>query len=130
MKVIGALADLLMNERVSESLTYVVVMRDIGLILFMKQSMERKELKTVSLNSSACLRSLTMPSPSIGSISSSSSALIVSNLSFNASFKHDKFCVIGMFASYKFVNLLYYLRGGSLVRSSNSFLFCEFVSHY
>ena len=90
--------------------------------------MERKELKTVSLNSSARSISSTTPSPSISSINSSSSALIVSDFSFNASFKHE-FCVIGMFASYEFVDLLYYLSGGSLVSSSNSFLFREFVSH-
>ena len=76
---------------VSESLTSVVVTTDIGLSLSMKRSMERKELKTVSLNSSARLISSTTPSPSISSITSSSSALIVLNFSFNASFNQDSF---------------------------------------
>ena len=46
--------------------------------------MERKELKTVSLNLSARSISSTTPSPSISSITLSSNALIVSNFSFNA----------------------------------------------
>ena len=62
----------------------------------MRRSIDNNELKIVSLNSSALSISSTTPSSSIRSITSTSSALIVSNFSFSANRKQESFVWSGL----------------------------------